>query len=434
MTAAPLVGRRFRLLAIAAVVILAPIAAWTIWDNLEARRFRQIVQDIQARGEPVSTAEYLRQYERAEGNAARYYTAAAALVFSLDIQRPPGIASTLEAGSEEAARGLAAIREWLDRHRDAEALLVRATNMEFLGGETPLRNNLDTLARLNLLADLRRRERMEAGDGDGAAQALVRQVRVARLATSERGASLLLAPAAGTAAAPTRELPRLLALEPSEASLQALAAALTEQDQDDLVARQAATFRAGLIENIWSPGRQWYVTSRFGPPLLVRPAHASTVRRDIAVLSELLEQARGPWPQRIRIEAPDRMPAQTAGSWRSMEDVLRYSFRSRARQLAASLAEFRVARVAVAVERHRRHAGVLPESLDQLAPTWLERALIDPFSGQPLVYRVTDDGFIVYSLGLNQQDDGGNLERPARSPRGAMDPPLDIGLAVTVAR
>jgi hypothetical protein len=78
-------------------------------------------------------------------------------VFSLDIQRPPGIASTLAAGGEEAARGLAAIREWLDRHRDAEALLARATDMEFVGGETPLRNHFDIPARLNLLADLRPR-------------------------------------------------------------------------------------------------------------------------------------------------------------------------------------------------------------------------------------------------------------------------------------
>jgi hypothetical protein len=432
MTASPRVGRRFRIVAIAAVVILAPIAAWTVWDNLEARRFRQIVRDIQARGEPVSTTEYLRQYERAEGNAARYYTAAAALVFSLDIQRSPGIASTLAAGGEEAARGVAAIREWLDRHRDAEALLARATDMEFLGGETPLRNHFDTPARLNLLADLRRRERMEAGDGDGAAQAMVRQLRVARLATGERGASLLLAPAAWTAAAPTRELPRLLALGPSAASLQSLAAALAEQDQDDLVAREAATSRASLIQNVWSPDRGWYVTSRHAPPLLVRPVHASSARRDIAVLSEVLEQARQPWPQRIRIEAPDRMPARTAGGWRSLGDALRYSLRSTAHQLAVSLAEFRVARTAIALELHRRETGALPGRLDALVPAHFHTLPVDPFSGAPLVYRVTDDGFIVYSLGSNQQDDGGNLERPARRPGGGMDLPPDIGLSVSL--
>jgi len=32
---------------------------------------------------------------------------------------------------------------------------------------------------------------------------------------------------------------------------------------------------------------------------------------------------------------------------------------------------------------------------------------IDPFSDKPLVYRRTEDGFILYSVGPNFEDDGG---------------------------
>jgi hypothetical protein len=100
--------------------------------------------------------------------------------------------------------------------------------------------------------------------------------------------------------------------------------------------------------------------------------------------------------------------------------------------LASALAGIRVARTAIALELHRRETGELPGRLDALVPTHFQTLPVDPFSGAPLVYRVTDDGFIVYSLGLNQQDDGGNLERPARRPGGATDPPLDVGLRVSL--
>jgi hypothetical protein len=36
-------------------------------------------------------------------------------------------------------------------------------------------------------------------------------------------------------------------------------------------------------------------------------------------------------------------------------------------------------------------------------------ATVDPYSGQPLLLRHTDDGWIVYSVGQNKRDDGGTL-------------------------
>jgi hypothetical protein len=42
-----------------------------------------------------------------------------------------------------------------------------------------------------------------------------------------------------------------------------------------------------------------------------------------------------------------------------------------------------------------------------LVPEHLERLPDDPFSGKPLVYRLTDEGFRLYSVGPNGVDDGG---------------------------
>jgi hypothetical protein len=66
------------------------------------------------------------------------------------------------------------------------------------------------------------------------------------------------------------------------------------------------------------------------------------------------------------------------------------------------------ATVACALERHRLAQGVYPDDLASLVPRLLEKIPSDVISGQPLKYRRTDDGrFVLYSVGWNQTDDGG---------------------------
>lgn len=64
--------------------------------------------------------------------------------------------------------------------------------------------------------------------------------------------------------------------------------------------------------------------------------------------------------------------------------------------------------VAIALLGYRDVHGELPGSLDALAPTYFEAVPLDPFSDEPLVYRVDPDGSaLVYSIGSNFRDDGG---------------------------
>ena len=49
----------------------------------------------------------------------------------------------------------------------------------------------------------------------------------------------------------------------------------------------------------------------------------------------------------------------------------------------------------------------VPEELSDLTPTFLDAVPTDPFDGEPLRYRVMENGYIVYSIGDNQRDDGG---------------------------
>ena len=69
-----------------------------------------------------------------------------------------------------------------------------------------------------------------------------------------------------------------------------------------------------------------------------------------------------------------------------------------------------MARVACALERCRLAHGEFPESLNALVPQFIDKFPHDVIGGQPLHYRRTDDGqFVLYSIGWNEDDDGGVL-------------------------
>lgn len=64
--------------------------------------------------------------------------------------------------------------------------------------------------------------------------------------------------------------------------------------------------------------------------------------------------------------------------------------------------------VGLAAARYRLEHGAYPETLDALVPAYLDAVPEDPFDpGQPLRYRRTEMGAIVYSLGPNRTDYGG---------------------------
>jgi hypothetical protein len=68
------------------------------------------------------------------------------------------------------------------------------------------------------------------------------------------------------------------------------------------------------------------------------------------------------------------------------------------------------AQIACALERYHLAHGEYPETLDALAPQFIEKIPHDIIGGQPLHYRRTDDGkFLLYSVGWNETDDDGQV-------------------------
>ena len=65
--------------------------------------------------------------------------------------------------------------------------------------------------------------------------------------------------------------------------------------------------------------------------------------------------------------------------------------------------------VAFALAAYRADSGHFPTNLADLAPKYLTTIPCDLFSGKPLIYRPTADGYLLYSVGLNGADDGGRF-------------------------
>jgi hypothetical protein len=83
---------------------------------------------------------------------------------------------------------------------------------------------------------------------------------------------------------------------------------------------------------------------------------------------------------------------------------------STVKKLAAIQASVDLARVACALERYRLAHADYPEMLGELSPQFIAKVPHDIINGQPLHYRRTDSGqFILYSVGWNETDDGGQI-------------------------
>lgn len=74
----------------------------------------------------------------------------------------------------------------------------------------------------------------------------------------------------------------------------------------------------------------------------------------------------------------------------------------------------RIVATAIALKRFQLKHGNLPEKLSELTPDFLTSVPLDPVDGKPLRYRRNADGtYLLYSVGENGTDNGGNPTVPA---------------------
>ncbi|MCX5634758.1 MAG: hypothetical protein NTW55_02795 [Planctomycetota bacterium] len=88
----------------------------------------------------------------------------------------------------------------------------------------------------------------------------------------------------------------------------------------------------------------------------------------------------------------------------AMEKVIELSYRNKVHCEAVV--------TTLAIMRYKQDKGDYPETLEQVVEAgYLKELPMDPWSDKPLVYRKTEGNFILYSVGSNFKDDGGQVFR-----------------------
>jgi len=72
--------------------------------------------------------------------------------------------------------------------------------------------------------------------------------------------------------------------------------------------------------------------------------------------------------------------------------------------------------VIACLEAYRAEHGRYPESLAQLVPDYLPELPTDPWTGEPMPYRLAGDSYTLYAAGPNKRDDGGVWDRKEGRP------------------
>ncbi len=100
-----------------------------------------------------------------------------------------------------------------------------------------------------------------------------------------------------------------------------------------------------------------------------------------------------------------------------------YSVENTLKAECRSQALLRCAMTAMACERYRLEHQAWPNSLDVLVEQKLLNAVpLDPIDGKPLRYRKDGDMIVIYSIGNDEKDDGGFIDRARPE-----EPGVDVG-------
>jgi hypothetical protein len=220
-----------------------------------------------------------------------------------------------------------------------------------------------------------------------------------------------------------RTLERVLAQsEPSEEVLAALQNRIEESEREPTLLFAFRGERAGQYQMLQAMRNGTFQNPAATPgkwdwqSILLRIPGVMATQTAIGIrqLSEAIEVAKKPpesWGAQFATlqNRANQIPA-LGGAMSSafFSNVSQHMQRSHAHQ--------RCAAVALAAERFRKKNNGWPNSLDELKSAGLlKEAPTDPYVGGNLKMKRTDDGLMIYAVGKDLTDDGGNLDWPRPS-------------------
>ncbi len=122
-----------------------------------------------------------------------------------------------------------------------------------------------------------------------------------------------------------------------------------------------------------------------------------------------------------------RSPLQTRMNMQQMSIGLTRQGATLLGRAAEAEARRRLILAAITLERFRIRNGVYPKTLQELAPELLAEAPTDFMDGKPLRYKLAGDtAFVMYSIGLDCVDNGGQMPPPRSSDRFSSERPRSL--------
>jgi hypothetical protein len=131
------------------------------------------------------------------------------------------------------------------------------------------------------------------------------------------------------------------------------------------------------------------------------------------LLDVVIVEAQQPWQQFRRATVSGNLNSAPRGT---LGELLWPGLRAGVEARTRDLAQIRALRILNSLQRFGEAQGREASGLAELGLPG--EAIVDPYSGQPILLKRTGGGWIVYSVGQNGRDDGGTLD----------DKRLDVGI------
>ncbi len=417
------------LIAVGVVALLMLVSCLGIigWRAQSARRADAMLAEIQKRGEPANAAELNTYYALPDGafDATKLWVTAIApldgAAYNQDAKDLPIVGTDAEIPPPgQPWPEMTEVEAFLDKYAATMRLLHEAADrgggarydLDFGQGFGMMLDHVQKLRGGARMLSLEAHVRAHRGDADGVADSIHAMCVLGNSLEQEPTlVSLLVRIAVGGVANDLcrRQLPHV---EFSDADLERLAEGFRKTRYNKGLQRSLVGERAVGIGAFRNPGGDG-TGAQSGTVPVVGLNPNDDLCQYLAFMEGMIAAAGKPMPQAQREfdQIEQDLAALTnskLGRIRHMRTTLLLPALGAALDAAARGNAMNDAAVtAIAIERYRRDRGQIPNDLKQLVPEFMPQVPTDPFDGKPLRYVVEDGEYLIYSVGKNGVDDGG---------------------------
>ena len=146
--------------------------------------------------------------------------------------------------------------------------------------------------------------------------------------------------------------------------------------------------------------------------LVLRPMIRFDEARYLSHMSEMVAAARLPAGKALAAAQSLEKQLDSTPRWAILTKIFAAGRAPAFVSQARNEADLALAQVALGLKLYKHSHGAYPKDLAALAPDILKTVPDDPLTGKSFIYARTDDGFVVYSVGCDLVDNGGNEKPP----------------------